>query len=232
LNAGTSGKPAVTRVLIIDDHPIVLRACCHLLECVGVDEIAQARSASEGFQLYRKSKPDVIILDLAMQAGSLNGLSFVRRLRRHDQEIPVLVFTMHSDPTIVSRALEAGASGYVLKDAAADELLAAFQRLRDGKLYLSHDLASRVVFTKLKERPRLTPREMQTLVLMAEGKNNGVIAKELNVSYKTVANWCAELKTKLGARSRAELMRLAVDYLPGSAEWAATFHQKRPKEPF
>jgi DNA-binding NarL/FixJ family response regulator len=121
----------------------------------------------------------------------------------------------------------------VLKDAAADELLTAFRKVREGKLYLNHDLASRVVFSRLKERPRLTPREMQTLVLMAEGKNNGVIAKELNVSYKTVANWCTELKIKLGARTRPELMRLAVDYLPGSAQWAAAIvDQKRPREPF
>jgi two-component system invasion response regulator UvrY len=107
----------VTRVLVIDDHPIVLQGSMQLLESAGADEIEQPASASEGFRLYRKRKPDVIVVDLAMQAGSVNGLAFLRRLRRIDQQTPVLVLTMHRDPIVVGRALEAGATGYVLKDA-------------------------------------------------------------------------------------------------------------------
>ena len=98
-------------------------------------------------------RPDVIIVDLAMRTGALGGLSFIRRLRLHDQRTPVLVFTMHSDPVIVSRALEVGATGYVLKDTSSEEVLKAFQKVREGRPYLSHDLASEVAFMEARARP-------------------------------------------------------------------------------
>lgn len=212
----------MTRVLLIDDHPIVLQGCKKLLEGAGADEVDQAQSASEGFQLYRRQKPDVIVIDLAMQAGALSGLSFLRRLRRIDPQTPVLVLTMHRDPMIVGRALELGASGYVLKDAPPEEVVRAFQKVSAGQQFLSHEVASDVVFTRLREKAnrleRLTPRELQTLSLVAEGKPYGEIAEELEVSYKTVANICTQLKTKLGARTRPELMRIAIQYLPETAK--------------
>jgi len=208
----------VTHVLIIDDHPIVLQGCKRLLESAGAREIDQAQKASEGFRLYRKRKPDVIVMDLAMQAGALSGLSLLRRLRRIDKETPVLVLTMHRDPMVVGRALEAGASGYVLKDAPPEEVVLAFQTVRDGKSYLSHELASDVVFNSLKEKAnkleRLTPREFQILILVTEGKPYGEIAEQLKISYKSVANICTQLKAKLGARTRPELMRIGIQYLP------------------
>jgi two-component system, NarL family, invasion response regulator UvrY len=105
----------MTRVLVIDDHPIVLQGCRQLLEDAGVEQILEAQSLADGFRMYRTQKPDVIIVDLAMRTGALGGLSFIRRLRLHDTKTPILVFTMHSDPVIVSRALEVGATGYVLK---------------------------------------------------------------------------------------------------------------------
>lgn len=221
----------MTHVLLIDDHPIVLQGCRKLLEDAGADQIDQAQSASEGFRLYRKRKPDVIVVDLAMQAGALNGLSFVRRLRRIDQKVPVLVLTMHRDPMIVGRALELGASGYVLKDAPPEEVILAFQTVCDGKSYLSHDLASDVVFNRLKEKAnrleRLTPREMQTLKLIADGKTYSVIAEELQVSYKTVANICTKLKAKLGARTRPEIMRIAIQYLPDASKVVSVLEDRR-----
>jgi len=208
----------VTRVLVIDDHPVVLRGCREILVNAGANEIVQAQSVAEGFQLYRKRKPDLIIVDLAMRSGVLNGLSFVRRLRMHDQQMPLLVFTMHSDPIIVSRALELGANGYVLKDASAEEFLTAFQTVRAGKLYLSHDLAADVAFNQAREKANpirnLSLRELQTLALVAEGKPYGVIAQHLGVSYKTVANVCTQLKAKFGVHTLPELMRMAIQHLP------------------
>lgn len=120
----------MTQVLVIDDHPIVLQGCRQLLEGAGVDHIFQAQSLADGFRIYRNQKPDVIIVDLAMHTGSLGGLSFIRRLRLHDQKTPILVFTMHSDPVIVARALEVGATGYVLKDTPPEEMLKAFEKVR------------------------------------------------------------------------------------------------------
>jgi two-component system invasion response regulator UvrY len=202
----------MTSVLIIDDHPIVLQGCRRMLEDAGVKTVLEARDAASGYRLYRRHRPDVVIVDLAMQEGGLRGLDVIRRMRSHDQRSRILVFSMHSDPIIAARALEAGATGYVLKD--SDELMKAFDQVRTGTPYLSNDLAMQVALARTGVRPNpladLTPRELQILSLLAEGKPYGRIADELNVSYKTVVNACSQLKQKLNAKNLPELIRVAV----------------------
>ena len=202
----------MTSVLIIDDHPIVLQGCRRMLEDAGVKTVLEARDAASGYRLYRRHHPDVVIVDLAMQGGGLRGLNVIRRMRSHDQRSRILVFSMHSDPIIAARALEAGATGYVLKD--SDELMKAFDQVRTGTPYLSNDLAMQVALVRTGVRANpladLTPRELQMLSLLAEGKPYGRIADELNVSYKTVVNACSQLKQKLNAKNLPELIRVAV----------------------
>ncbi len=204
----------MTSVLIIDDHPIVLQGCRRVLEDAGVESVLEARDLESGYRLYRRHQPDVVIVDLGMQGSGLGGLSLIRRIRAHEPRTRILVFSMHSDPIIVARALEAGATGYVLKDTSSAELLKAFEKVRAGTPYLSNDLAMEValVRTGVRQNPlaELTPRELQTLSLLAEGKPYGRIADELNVSYKTVVNVCSQLKQKLDARNLPELIRVAV----------------------
>ena len=143
-------------------------------------------NSPSGYRLYRRHHPDVVIVDLAMQGSGLGGIDLIRRIRAHDQRARVLVFSMHSDPIIVARALEAGATGYVLKDTSSEELKKAFEQVRAGIPYLSNDIAMQValVRTGVRQNPLadLTPRELQTLSLLAEGKPYGRIADELNVS--------------------------------------------------
>jgi two-component system invasion response regulator UvrY len=205
----------MTSVLIIDDHPIVLQGCRRMLEDAGVKTVLEARDATSGYRLYRRHRPDVVIVDLAMQGGGLRGLDVIRRMRSHDQRSRILVFSMHSDPIIAARALEAGATGYVLKD--SDELMKAFDQVRTGTPYLSNDLAMQVALVRTGARANpladLTPRELQMLSLLAEGKPYGRIADELNVSYKTVVNACSQLKQKLNAKNLPELIRVAVQLL-------------------
>jgi DNA-binding NarL/FixJ family response regulator len=124
---------------------------------------------------------------------------------------------MHSDPVIVSRAMEAGATGYVSKEGPPENLIEAFEKVRRGETYLSHDLAVEVALlgtrggaTRFAE---LTPRQLQTLALVAEGKSYEQIAQDLGVSYKTVVNTCSQLKEKLGARKLSDLIRMAIEYL-------------------
>jgi two-component system, NarL family, invasion response regulator UvrY len=202
----------MTSVLIIDDHPIVLQGCRRMLEDAGVKTVLEARDATSGYRLYRRHHPDVVIVDLAMQGGGLGGLEVIRRMRSHDPRSRILVFSMHSDPIIAARALEAGATGYVLKD--SNELMKAFDQVRSGTPYLSNDLAMQVALVRTGVRTNpladLTPRELQTLSLLAEGKPYGRIAEELNVSYKTVVNACSQLKQKLNAKNLPELIRAAV----------------------
>jgi len=205
----------MTSVLIIDDHPIVLQGCRRMLEDAGVKTVLEARDATSGYRLYRRHHPDVVIVDLAMQGGGLGGLEMIRRMRSHDPRSRILVFSMHSDPIIAARALEAGATGYVLKD--SNELMKAFDQVRSGTPYLSNDLALQVALVRTGVRANpladLTPRELQTLSLLAQGKPYGRIADELNVSYKTVVNACSQLKQKLNAKNLPELIRVAVQLL-------------------
>ena len=206
------------QVLVIDDHPIVIQGCRRLLEDMGAEETYYASSLTEGFRLYRKKHPDVIVLDLSMPSGALGGLSFIRRLRVHDKRTPVLVLSMHSDPVIVRRALSVGANGYILKDTSSEEFIQALRQVRDGQHYLSHELASQIAFMEARgsQSPlnAMTLRELQTLSLIAEGKPYIAIAEELHVSYKTVVNTCAQLKSKLGVRTLPELMRIGIQHLP------------------
>lgn len=216
----------MTRVLVIDPHPMALQRCLRLFEEAGATEIHQAQTVAEGLRLYRRHKPEMIVADLAMQTGALGGLSLIRHLRIHDDTTPILIFTMHSDPVIVSRAIEIGATGYVLKDAPSDEVVRAFNKVRMGGSYLSHELASDVASMEARGKSNplraMTLRELQTLALIAEGRPYGAIAEELNVSYKTVANTCAQLKSKLGVRRLPELTRAALHYLPSAGSRAAS----------
>ena len=206
----------MTSVLIIDDHPIVLQGCRRLFEDAGVETVLVASDATSGYRLYRRHRPDVLIVDLSLQGNGLGGLDLIRRMRTHDPRARILVFSMHSDPIIAARALEAGATGYVLKDTSSDELMKAFEQVRGGTPYLSNDLAMQVALARTGVRANpladLTPRELQTLSLLADGKPYGRIAEELNVSYKTVVNACSQLKHKLHARNLPELIRLAVQH--------------------
>lgn len=210
-------KPPAT-VLIIDDHPFVLQGCARILEDANLARVVPASTLADGFRQYRTHAPQLIIVDLSIKSAMLGGLSFVRRLRLHDKKTPILVLSMHKDPMIVRRALDLGATGFVLKDAPLDEFLSAFHHARQGKAYLSHDVASDIVFSAAKSTSSpfqsLTLRELQMLQLLADGKPYGTIAQELNVSYKTVANTCSLIKSKLGARSLPELMRIALKHLP------------------
>ena len=207
----------MTRVLVVDDHPIVLQGCRRMLQDAGVAEVLEARDVISGYRLYRRNRPDVMIVDLGMQDKGLGGLSLIRRVSAHNPRARILVFSMHSDPVIVARALQAGAMGYVVKDTSAENFIKAFENVRTGSPYLSNDLAMQIALTNTPARPNpladLTPREFQALSLLAEGKPYSRIAEELNVSYKTVANLSTQLKQKLDARNLPELIRAAVQLL-------------------
>jgi DNA-binding NarL/FixJ family response regulator len=207
----------MTTVVVVDDHPIVLQGCRRMLEDAGVEVILEAPDAITGYKLCRRHRPDVAIVDLAMQEGGLSGLPLIRRIRTYDPRVRILVFSMHSDPIIVARALEAGACGYVLKDTSSEDFLKAFKAVIASGAYLSHDLALQVALVRTSARidplAQLTPRELQTLSLLAKGKPYGHIADELSVSYKTVVNLSSQLKHKLEVRNLPELIRAAVHLL-------------------
>jgi DNA-binding NarL/FixJ family response regulator len=210
----------MTSVLIIDDHPIVLQGCRRVLLDAGVATVLEARDIVSGYRLYRRHRPDVVIVDLSLQGNGLGGLPLIQRVKAHDPRARILVFSMHSDPVIVSRALKAGAAGYILKDTSSKDLLEAFEKVRAGAHYLGGELAMQVALVGSGARrdplAELTPRELQMLGLLAEGKPYGRIADDLGISYKTVVNTCSQLKQKLGAKNLPDLIRLAVQLAPAA----------------
>ena len=211
----------MTSVLIVDDHPIVLQGCRRVLQDRGMTPIFEARDVESASQLARQHQPDVIIIDLAMQGGGLGGLSLIRTIRANNSRARILVFSMHSDPNIVSRALQTGATGYLVKDTSSEDLIKAVESVAVGMPYLSSDLASQVALVDaggaLNPLADLTPRELQTLGLLAQGKSYGRIAAELNISYKTVVNVCYQLRQKLDVHTLPELVRLSVQLVPSAS---------------
>jgi two-component system, NarL family, invasion response regulator UvrY len=212
----------MTKVLIIDDHPIVLQGCRRMLEDAGVTDVIEAADATSGYRLFGDKRPEVVIIDLGLHDSGLGGLELIRRIRADDMNVRILVFSMHSDPVIVARALQAGATGYVVKDTSPEHFIEAFKNVRVGTRYLSDDLALQVAFanTPGEQNPLagLTPRELQTLSLLAEGKSYNRIAHDLSVSYKTVVNVCSQLKQKLNADNLPDLIRIAVQLLAAAQQ--------------
>src|SRR5579871_1083643 len=131
----------MTSVLIVDDHPIVLQGCRRVLEDAGMGPVLTANDLVAGYRLYRRHQPDVVIVDLAIEGKGLGGLDLIRRIRTHDARARILVLSMHNDATIVARSLEAGATGYVLKDTSSEELVKAVQQVSAGAPYLDGELA-------------------------------------------------------------------------------------------
>jgi two-component system, NarL family, invasion response regulator UvrY len=212
------GVKCMTKVLVVDDHPIVLQGCRRILEDAGGNTVFEASDVATGYELFCSHRPDVVVIDLSMRDVGLAGLSLIRRINEDDRRVPILVLSMHRDPSLVLQALEAGAVGYFLKDTATEDLLKAIQEVQHGKRYLSHSLAIEVAVSRTPPRSPsladLTSRELDALVLLAKGKNYTQISQELNVSYKTAVNISWQLKKKLDVDNLFALVQKAIELLP------------------
>lgn len=190
-----------------------LQGCRRILEDIGIERVIEAQNIAAGYRQFLRHVPDMVVVDLSFQGSGLAGLALVERIKRCNPQARVLVLSMHSDPVVVTRALNAGATGYVIKDTSTEELVRAVNRVLKGLPYLSDDLANTIAFARKEPLADLTPRELQTLALLAEGKTYGSIAADLNVSYKTVVNTCWQLRQKLAVKNLQDLVRTAVRLL-------------------
>jgi DNA-binding NarL/FixJ family response regulator len=200
------------RVLIIDDHPIVRAGLRRLLAAEPATEVYEAADGKEALNLLRKERPTVIVLDLNLPG--ISGLEVIARLRTADPGARILILSMHDDPIHVAFALEAGAAGYVSKNAPPDEILEAIRRVAGGNTYLEHDIAEELVFSSIRtpSHPlkQLSSRDFEIMRLLAQGRTLSQIAETVGISYKTAANNCSQIKAKLGAASTADLIRIAI----------------------
>jgi two-component system invasion response regulator UvrY len=201
------------RVLIVDDHPIVVSGCRALLGAEPATEVVDAADGEGGYLTYFAEQPDVAVIDINLPGVS--GLELCRRILQRDPQARLIIFSMNDDPIFAVRAIEAGAKGYIAKN--DDPLLFAdaVRRVAAGDVYLRPEMAREVAFIRVgsgsNPLSQLNARDLEILRLLAAGNSMAQIAHILNVSYKTVANNCTALKHKLGARSAMDLMRIAVD---------------------
>lgn len=202
MTAGT-GK---ARVLVVDDHALLRTGVANIInQEPDLRVVAEAGNGLEAVEAFERHRPDVTLLDLRMPV--MEGVEAVRQIRERDPEARVIVLTTYDTDDEISRALRAGAKAYVLKDISADALVECIREVLAGKTYLAPAAAA-----KLAEgvtRVQLTPREMATLRLMADGKANKEIAADLGISDRTVKTHLGHLFDKLGVTSRTEAIKIA-----------------------
>lgn len=205
------------RLLVVDDHAVVRSGLKMLLENEqDVEIIAEAASAAEAMEAALRLKPNVILMDIGLP--DLSGIDATRQIKHSLPDTSIVALTIHEDEEYFFKMLEAGASGYVPKRAAPEELLTAIRAAATGEVYLYPSLAKLLVRDYLEggrmseERPasEITDREQEVLTYLAEGASNEEIADALVISPKTVARHRENIMRKLNLHSRAELVRYAI----------------------
>jgi two-component system response regulator NreC len=205
-----------TRVLIVDDHAVVRSGLRLVLEAENdIEPVGEAGTAKDAIFEARSTKPDVILLDVVMPDQS--GIEVIPQLLHESPEAKILVLSMQDDPQYLREAFAAGASGYVLKEAADSEVVAAVREVAGGGRYVHPELGARLVAAETEERRRaeedpLSERENEVLHLLALGHTNQEIAKQLFISVRTAETHRAHIMQKLRLSSRAELVRYALEH--------------------
>lgn len=203
------------KVLIADDHPIVRQGLRQILAgTTDMEVVGEAVNGQEALDQVRLGGWDVLVLDITMPGRS--GFDILKDLKHEQPHLPVLVLSIHAEEQLAVRVLKAGASGYLTKENAPDELVKAIRKVVGGGRYISPGLAESLAFglDAASDRPRheaLSDREFQVMQLMAGGKTLAEIAEELSLSAKTVSTYRTRLLEKLDIKTNAELIRYALE---------------------
>lgn len=203
------------RVVLIDDHAVVREGYRRLLERTeDIEVIAEAGTGEEAYRLICELKPDVAVLDISLPG--IGGIEVVRRVIAREPNQKILVFSMHEDVMFSSRALQAGARGYVTKSAAPEVLVEAVRLVASGKLYISHEMAQELATQMLpgREKPidALSAREFEVFRLLVAGHSLQEISRILCLSYKTVANYQSNIRQKLDVSNTAQVVHIALNH--------------------
>jgi len=204
------------RILVCDDHPIVRRGLREILEQAGAPvTVGEAASAAEGLALARKQSWDTVVLDITMPGRS--GLELLKELKSERPNVPVLVLSVHPAEQYAVRVLRAGASGYLTKESAPEELLTAIRHIVRGGRYISPSVGETLaddLGRPAEQLPHhgLSDREFEIMRLLASGKRVSEIAEQLHLSLKTVSTYRARVLQKLNLRTTAEIMRYAIKH--------------------
>ena len=203
------------KFLIADDHAIVRKGLTQiLLEEFPSAEVTEVANSNEALEEVSKQIWDVILLDISMPGR--NGIETLKQIRANGIKAPILMLSMHPEEQYAVRVLKAGASGFLNKESATEELLAAVHRVLSGRKYISSSIAEKLAETlgESGDKPAhefLSDREMQVLQLIASGKSVSEIAKEISLSVNTISTYRARILEKLSLNNNAELTRYALD---------------------
>ncbi len=205
------GKEAKIKILLADDHPLVLegiRACLETYD--HLDIVGTASNGAQALEMAAETAPDIVLLDINMP--ELNGLRAAEIFRRDFPEIRVIFLSMHDKREYIYTAMHNGARGFILKDVPSSEVVAAIGAVHSGGTYFSSGISDVIMKTGLQaDRGELTPRECEVLLKLASGGSNKEIALALDISVRTVETHRKHIKQKLGITSTAGLTRYAID---------------------
>ncbi|MBC7832129.1 MAG: response regulator transcription factor [Hyphomicrobium sp.] len=198
------------KVLVVDDHPIVLSGCRALLAETADMVMLEACNAVTAEDVYVAESPDVAVVDINLP--DISGFELARRLQLRDPDARILMFSMNDDPMFAAQAIEGGAKGYVSKSDDPQSFINAIRAVHAGKHSLPKEMAQKIAFLRnAGDSVALSSREREVLRLLAKGKSMSEIAALINVSYKTIATTCSALRAKFSARTPMQLIRIAVE---------------------
>jgi DNA-binding NarL/FixJ family response regulator len=218
MNSGTSETVARKHsVFIVDDHPLVREGLTNLIN--GQSDLivcGEANNSAESIEGIARALPDVAIIDISLTNES--GLELIKHLVKQFPQVAIIVLSMHDETLYAERALRAGARGYVMKHETSKSVLASIRRVLDGDIYVSERIVNRMALRLSSARrsvasspvERLSDRELEIFQLLGQGRTPSEIARDLNLSLKTVQAYCARAKEKFGVNSLTELLRAAI----------------------
>ena len=208
----------MTRIVLVDDHRIVRQGLRALLQAEpGFQVVAEGATGLEAIQLVERFRPDILVIDLMMP--EINGLEATWQIKQRNPETRIIVLSMHADEAYVLEALQNGASGYVLKDSSADDLVQAVHKALLGWRYLSPPFSEEGIEAYIQKSREallddpfetLTKREREVFLLITAGLSNATIAERLSISQRTVESHRANLMRKLKLKTRMDLIRFAI----------------------
>lgn|SRR5690625_3724240 len=216
----TSQDRGKSRIFLVEDHPLMRQGVAQMInaepDMIVCGEADNAATALKGIE---STQPDAAIIDISL--GGVNGIELIKNLRSLFKFLPVLVLSMHDEEVYAQRVLRAGALGYVMKEEAADRVIAALRRILTGEIYVNEKVGSQMLQQVLTGRgnpsdspiDRLSDRELEVVQAMGQGKSTREIAKQLNISVKTIESHRANIKEKVGLKNASELMRFSVQWV-------------------
>lgn len=219
MSAKSKGKDEKARVLVVDDHPIVRQGIIQIIsQEPDFTVCGEAESASAALQAIAALKPDVVLADLSLKESS--GLELVKDVRVRWPDLPVLMLSMHDESIYAERVLRAGARGYLTKVEATERVIEALRMVLRGEIYLSSQMASRLVGMYVKGRPestgstveRLSDRELEVFNLIGQGLKTSQIAERLHLSVKTIESHRSNIKRKLNLDNATQLLQHAIQW--------------------